>query len=226
VEESRQAQTRIDSDAVRATKKIPSRTALLAGIMAGLSIGAGPAFSQPVKVAATSPETTFAFHCPTSPVAVHLSNGATVTWGIRDGAACRRDLRLPTGEITHQLWYAPTFTTNATASGAFAEQGKPWTLWPLSVGKTIHGRYDGAAADPGFTGSWLYTTTVNEHKKYTTKAGTFDVLVVTREEEALGGTFKSKLREWYVPELGVSIQTAYSDNTGVSSLQEAISIRR
>lgn len=222
---SRIAPSRIDGDAVRSTKH-RARVVLIAGIAAGLSIGAGTAFAQSVKVAAAAPETPTTFRCPAAPVAVHFNNGATVTWGMRDGNACRRELRTATGEITRQLWYAPTFATNADGSAAFAKQGKPWTIWPLSVGKTIHGRYDGAAADPGFEGSWIYTTTVDDHRSYTTPAGTFDVFVVTRDEEALGGSFKSKLREWYAPALGVSIQTAYSDSNGISSLQEATSIRR
>ena len=73
---------------------------------------------------------------------------------------------------------------------------------------------------------WLYKITADEHKLYKTDAGTFDVFVVTREEQALGGSFKSKLREWYSPQLRASIQTAYSDNNGTSSAQRAISISR
>jgi hypothetical protein len=144
----------------------------------------------------------------------------------QEGNACKRELRLSTGEVTEQLWYGPTFVTAANASTAFADQVKPSTLWPLEVGKTFTRRFDGASSDPSFSGSWVYKVTVDDHKRYFTKAGAFDVYVVTREEEAIAGSFKSKLREWYAPSLGVSVRTAYSDNNGVSGVQEAVSISR
>ena len=188
--------------------------------------GIGSAGAQNMQVAAAAPESHASIECPTTPIAVRLTNGATIVWGSRDGNACRRELRLPSGEVARQLWYGPTFTTDANASDAFAKQVKPWALWPLTVGKVVQGRYDGASADAGFTGSWVYKITVGEHKLYNTGAGAFDVFVVTREEQALGGSFKSKLREWYSPQLRASIQIAYSDNNGTSSVQQASSISR
>lgn len=202
------------------------RAPVLGGALCGIVCWTGSAVAQNIQMAAAAPGPQASIECPTTPVAVRLTNGATIVWGIRDGNACRRELRLPSGEVTRQLWYGPTFATDANASDAFAKQVKPWALWPLTVGKVVQGRYDGASADPGFTGSWLYKITVDEHKLYKTDAGTFDVFVVTREEQALGGSFKSKLREWYSPQLRASIQTAYSDNNGTSSAQRAISISR
>jgi hypothetical protein len=165
--------------------------------------------------------------CPRAPVTVAFDNGASIAWrGGRDGNACRRDLHLPSGEAISQRWYAPTFTTVSSSSDSFAGQVKPWVLWPLQAGRVLNGRFDGAGADPGTQGSWLYRMAVDGTERITTRAGTFDVIVVTRDEEALGGSFKSKLREWYAPALGVSVRTAYTDTNGISSVQEAISIRR
>ena len=57
--------------------------------------------------------------------------------------------------------YAPTLSLRASQSQAFAEQVKPWTLWPLSVGKKITGRFDGVGSNPSFgSGTWLQTITV------------------------------------------------------------------
>ena len=125
-----------------------------------------------------------------------------------------------------QSWYGPTFTTTTNSSKSFVNQVKPWTLWPLQVGKEVTGRFDGGGSDPGYQGSWLYKVTIDSRERIATRAGTFDVFVVTREEQALGGSFKSRLREWYAPQLGVSVRTAYTDTNAVSNVQEATSIRR
>jgi hypothetical protein len=166
------------------------------------------------------------FKCPDRTTAVHLDNGATITWQGRDGRACRRELTVGTGEKYRQVWFAPTFTGAANASWAFFDQTKPWGLWPLRVGEKMPGRYDGVGSDPGFPGSWVYTTVVEKHETLRTRAGVFDVFVVSRKEEALGASFKSTTREWYAPELGVSVKTAYSDNSGNDNAQEAVSIDR
>lgn len=190
--------------------------------------GSRPALSgvDVLNASAVPSEATGKVRCPASPVTVKFDNGATVTWIGQEGNACVRELRLSSGDTTRQLWYAPGFTMAANTSSAFVDQLKPSKLWPLKVGETLTGRFDGPGLDPSFMGSWVYKVTVDDYKKFFTHAGDFDVFVVTREEESIGGTFKSKLREWYAPSLGVSVRTAYGDNDGVSGVQEAVSIKR
>ena len=112
---------------------------------------------------------------------------------------------------------------------AFADAIKASTLWPLSVGKKVVGRYDGAGGGSGAgygTGSWIDTLTVDAYEKLTTKAGTFDVFVVTRQEESLSGKYRSTQRNWYTPQLGVSVKTTFTDNNGASRSSEAVAIRQ
>jgi hypothetical protein len=165
------------------------------------------------------------FHCP-APTTVALSNGAQIMWLAQDGHKCLRVLQLDTGEKIPQVWYGPTFVGDANQSLAFFEQTRAWTLWPLQVGKKITGRYDGAGGDPGDWGSWLYTTEVEKYERISTDAGDFDAFVIAQKEEALGDTFKGVSREWYVPALGVSVKTTYSDNQGSDEWQEAVSISK
>jgi hypothetical protein len=196
--------------------RTPTRTSkgiFIGTVIAALSLLTSEAYAQA------------AFKCPAAGTQVELNNGARITWLASEGRGCRRDLRLGSGEIIPQIWFAPTFVGQPSRSLDFFEQTRPWALWPLTVGKKLSGRFDGPGADPGFTGSWLYTTTVEKFETYVTKTGAFEVFVVARKEEALGGTFKSTTREWYAPELGVSIRTTYSDNQGSLNGQEAVGIR-
>lgn len=188
----------------------------------------GAAFGQTQTAAATAAVSGEAvnFKCPAPGTVVQLSNNARVFWLGAQGQGCRRELALPSGAKVQQIWYAPTFIGNPNQSQAFFEQTKPWDLWPLTVGKKMTGRFDGPGSDPGFTGSWLYTTVVEKQERLRTPAGVFDVFVVARKEEALGGTFKSTMREWYAPKLGVSVKTSYSDNNAVDNAQEAVAIRQ
>lgn len=167
------------------------------------------------------------FKCPPPGTVVDFADGARVTWLTQEGNACKRQAKDSSGQEFSQMWYAPTFAARSDRSSSFIDQLKPWTLWPLSVGKKLNGRFDGTGSNPSYgTGSWVETTIVEKYEKISTKAGTFDVFVVSRKEEALGRPYNSTLRDWYAPELGVTIKSTFTDNQGANRTFEAVSVKR
>ena len=157
------------------------------------------------------------FKCPKPGTVVEWANGARTTWVGQEGNFCRRQIKDQKGEEYLQNWYAPTFPARANQSQAFVEQVKAWTLWPLSVGKKLTGRFDGVGSNPGFgPGSWHETVVVEAYEKIDTKIGQFDVFRVTRNEEALSHRYQSTYREWYAPALGVSVKVTFTDNQGTN----------
>jgi hypothetical protein len=121
-------------------------------------------------------------------------------------------------------WYAPSAVFRAGASQPWSDQLKPGTLWPLQVGKVVSGTYKGAGADPNFQGIWKHTLTVEKYEKVTVKAGTFDTFVVTFDQEGVTHSLRSKLRQWYAPEPGVTIKYEFYEERGPSESSEAVSI--
>ena len=97
----------------------------------------------------------------------------------------------------------------------------------MSVGKKITGRFDGVGSNPGFgTGSWIDTITVDSYEKLATKAGTFDVFLVTRTEEAISHKYRSTFRQWYAPALGAAVKFTFTDNQGANRAGEATAVRQ
>ena len=156
---------------------------------------------------------------------VDYSDGSQTTWQAQHGNTCLTRNKSPTGDEVATTFYAPTLSLRADRSQAFAQQVKSSTLWPLTVGKKLTGRYEGVGTDSTGTGSWSETVTVDSYEKLTTKAGTFDVFVITRKEDALSSTFKSTLRQWYAPALGVTVKFTFVNNSGANRAAEAVSIR-
>jgi hypothetical protein len=189
------------------------------------ALGASPSVIALFFAASVSAQTA-AFKCPPAGTIVEYSNGISATWLAQEGNFCRYQQKAADGQQTVRNWYAPAALSTASTSQAWAEQFKPWTLWPLAVGKKITGRYDGPGSTAGFSGSWMHSLTVEKFAKITTKAGTFDTFVVAFEQDGISHRFKGVFRQWYAPEPGVNVKFDYSDSTGVKSSGEAISIKR
>lgn len=167
------------------------------------------------------------FKCPKPGTVVEFADGARATWLSQEGNICKRQLKDKSGEEFPNNWYAPTLSLRSDRSQAFAEQVKSSTLWPLSVGKKMTGRFDGVGSNPGFgAGTWLQTITVDSYEKLSTKAGVFDVFVITRNEEALSHRYRSTIRDWYAPALGVTVKATFTDNQGSNRVFEAVAIRQ
>lgn len=166
------------------------------------------------------------FKCAKPGTVVEFADGTRSTAQGGEGNLCRLLVKMPGQEEYLSNWYAPTMSLRATQSQAFAEQVKPWTLWPLSVGKRINGRYDGAGSVAGYSGTWFETVSVDAFETIVTKAGRFDVFVVTRKEEAVSHRFRSTFRQWYAPALGMTVKFSFEDNQGTNRASEAIAIRQ
>lgn len=186
----------------------------IAALAAALVVGSSGAYAQ------TAP-----FKCPKAGTVVEFGDRLRTIWLSPGDNYCLTQTRLPNGNENKVYWFAPALVVQESSAGAYGSQLKPWTLWPLAVGKKISGRYDGAGAGP-YDGSWLYEVTVDGYEKVTTKAGTFDVFAVTRKEEALSHSFKSTLRHWYAPEIGVVVKYSYSTSSGTSRASDATAIRQ
>jgi hypothetical protein len=169
---------------------------------------------------------TAAFKCARTGTVVEFADGTRVTAQGQEGNYCKLLLKQPGAEEHLNNWYAPTVFIRASRSQSLADQVKPWTLWPLSVGKKLTGRFDGTGSNASFgAGSWHQTISVDSYEKVSTKAGTFDVFVVTRLEEGLSNKYRSTFRQWYAPELGVAVKFTFSDNQGASRTSEATAVR-
>jgi hypothetical protein len=166
------------------------------------------------------------FKCPKPGTVVEFSDGARSTWQGAEGNYCKVLAKPASGDEFAAIWYTPTVVVRAAKSTAYVDQIKPWTLWPLSVGKKITGRFDGTGSNPSYTGSWINTITVDSYEKLTTKAGTFDVFLVTRTEEALSHSYRSTFRQWYAHALGAVVKFTFTDSQGVNRAAEATAIHQ
>ncbi|MBS0539889.1 MAG: hypothetical protein JSR47_14080 [Proteobacteria bacterium] len=166
------------------------------------------------------------FKCANPGTIVDYSDGARAIWLSQDGNSCRGQFKDKNGAEFPFAWYLPTVGLRSDRTLVFAEQVKPWTVWPLAVGKKLSARYDGPAGAGSGAGTWYETITVDRYEKLTTKAGTFDVFVVTHDEQAISHSYKSKQQDWYSPETGVTLKTSFTDNQGASRTREAVSIHR
>jgi hypothetical protein len=167
---------------------------------------------------------TASFKCPKPGATFQYSDGASSTWIAQEGNSCRFANRAPNGTESSVVWFAPTMTARPEHSQSYARQLKPETLWPLAVGKKIVGRYDGAGSQVGSQGSWHNNISVDGYEKVTTKAGTFDTFVITKQEEALSHKYRSTLKLWYAPELGVTVKFTFTDNNGSNRSAELVTI--
>ena len=89
------------------------------------------------------------FRCAPPNTIVDYSDGSRATWLGTDGNRCKGQFRDKDGNEFPFVWYLPTVGLRADRSLAFAEQIKPWTMWPLVVGKKISGRFDGVTGGIG-----------------------------------------------------------------------------
>lgn len=167
------------------------------------------------------------FKCPSPGTVVEFSDTSRSTWLSQEGVICKISFKDRTGDESAFNWYGPTVALRSNQSQAFAEQIKASTLWPLSVGKKISGRFDGVGSTPGFgAGSWYDVITVDSYEKLNTKLGSVDVFVVTRTEEAISHKYRSTARVWYAPALGFPVKTSFSDNQGANRTSEVTAMRR
>jgi hypothetical protein len=182
-------------------------------------------FVSALTYAAPTLAQTANFKCAAPGTVVEYSDGGRTTWTAQDGNTCRLRVKRPKAEEQDRVWYAPTAAVNTNISKLWAEQLKPSTLWPLTVGKRITGQYDG----PGTTrqgGRWTNAITVEKFEKLTTKAGTFDTFVVVWQQDGVTHFFKSTLRQWYAPDPGVIVKYDYNATDGENQSGEAVSIKR
>jgi len=166
------------------------------------------------------------FKCPPPGTIVEFSDGQRTTWVGPEGQFCRLQQKGRDGQESVRNWYAPAAVLTASISQTWADQIKPWTLWPLAVGKKIDARYDGPAVAASYSGSWIQKLVVEKYERTTTRAGTFDTFVVLFEQDGISHRFKGAFRQWYAPEAGVTVKFDYSDSGGVKAAGEAISIKR
>lgn len=169
---------------------------------------------------------TASFKCAPPGTAVEYSNGSRTTWEGQQGTVCQLRQVQTDGRNVEVNWYAPAAALPANTTQAWADQVKPSTLWPLSVGKKISARYDGPGDNPGFSGSWTFTITVEKYERLMTKAGPFDAFLVVNQSEQIGRSFKTIRRQWYAPDPGVTIKFETITNGTLQSSGEAASIRR
>jgi hypothetical protein len=172
----------------------------------------------------TAAAQTAEFKCAQPGTVVDFSDGTRMTWQGPEGNHCKLMMKQPSKDELPFSWYAPTLTVPANRSQAFADQVKPWTLWPLSVGKKLTGRFQGEGQTG--PGTWDEKITVDAYEKLTTRAGTFDVFVVTHQEEAFSHKYRSTLRQWYAPALGAAVKFTFTDNQGANRAAEATAIRQ
>ena len=164
------------------------------------------------------------FKCAQPGTVVEFSDGTRTTWQGPEGNHCRALTKQPSKDELLYNWYAPTVSLPANRSQAFADQVKPWTLWPLSVGKKIKGRFEGEGTTG--PGTWDDTITVDAYEKLTTRAGMFDVFVVTHKQDAFSHTYHSTFRQWYAPALGAVVKFTFTDSQGANRAGEATVIRQ
>jgi hypothetical protein len=185
-----------------------------------------------ILCAAPATAQTAEFKCPAEGTVVEFSDGFQSIWEKTEANFCSG--RFVSGTSTGVFnWYAPALGLEAAGPRLARTQGlvaqfKPAQIWPLSVGKKIVGRYEGVSGsgDPP-RGVWEHTVTIDKYEKITTKAGTFDVFVVTHVDLAISHNYRYTERAWYAPGPGLTVRSAVSTSTGGGERsREAVSIRR
>jgi len=170
------------------------------------------------------------FKCPPNGTVAEYSDGARTTWVEQVGNACRAERKDAAGMNSVFLWYAPLATTFERNNPGYVTQINPSRLWPLTVGKTVQAHYEGQGSTIGYFSKWDYAFTVEKTERITTKAGTFDTLVMLLHTKQLPpSNWEGTFRQWYAPELGVAVKYENSDNEGKPtslSKAELTAIRR
>lgn len=168
---------------------------------------------------------TAAFKCAKPGTIVEYEDGSRTEWVGQEANYCRTNHKPKNEDARLTDWYAPMATVPANASRSWLDQVKPQAIWPLSVGKKLSARYDGAATIGSYQGSWTFTYTVDKYERITTKAGTFDAFLITRLQDRIDGTFKEKWSQWYAPEPGVVVRYDYWNNQGRTNKGDAVAIK-
>lgn len=187
--------------------------AILLGIAVGCAVG-GTAAAQ-----------TASFKCPKPGTLVQYEDDSWTQWMTSETNYCRTNSKPRNEEARLIDWYAPMASVPVNASRSWLDQVKPQAIWPLTVGKKITARYDGAATIGAYTGSWIFTYTVDKYERITTKAGTFDTFLITRLQDSIDGSFKEKWSTWYAPDMGVNVRFDYWNNRGRATKGDAVSIK-
>lgn len=168
---------------------------------------------------------TAAFKCPKPGTVVQYEDGSWTEWMAQEANYCRTNSKPRNDEARLMDWYAPMASVPVNASRSWLGQVKPQTIWPLAVGKKLSARYDGAATIGSYTGSWIFTYTVEKYERITTKAGTFDAFLITRLQDRIDGTFKEKWSQWYALEPGITVRYDYWNSQGRTNKGDAVSIK-
>ncbi|MPZ29560.1 MAG: hypothetical protein GEV13_00945 [Rhodospirillales bacterium] len=171
---------------------------------------------------------TAAFKCAKPGTVVQYQDGSWTEWVNQEANYCRvNHKRRNEADPRLSDWYAPmaSVSINSTIDRPWLDQVKPQAIWPLSVGKKLSGRYDGANNTGTSHGSWTFTFTVEKYERITTKAGTFDTFAITRTQEGIGRPFKEKWTQWYAPEPGVVVRYDYWNNQGRTNKGDAVAIK-
>lgn len=166
------------------------------------------------------------FKCPKPGTVVEYADGTVTTWQSSGPNYCLVHNKQPNGNEQVSHWFAPTLAIRDSSAGPYASQLKPWTLWPLAIGKKFTGRFSGAGNAQGYQGTWDDTVVVEGVERVTTKAGTFDTFVLTKKEQALSHNYKSTATQWYAPGPGVAVKYTFTDNQGANRSSEAVAIRQ
>ncbi len=180
----------------------------------------------------TASSQTAEFKCPSPGTTVEFTGGPIVIWLYQDGKICKRSAKRVGLPAIIQNWYAPAAMIGTEGNpgpncySTFAEETKPWRLWPLVVGKQIVSHlYCGQKPDAD-TRPQESTLSVDSHETVSTKAGTFEVFVVTHLRRDVGSYWWSLKTDWYAPAVGVVVKTTDSDSDASYSSIEAFAIRQ
>jgi hypothetical protein len=165
---------------------------------------------------------TAAFQCPPPGAFVRFSDDRVVTSVAPGANYCTMRFKSNSGEQDLK-WYAPTLASPVNQQ-QFADQVKPWNLWPLSVGKKLSANYTGVGSGYG-QGRWTQNVSVDAYEKVTTKAGTYDAFVINRVEDAISHQYKRTQRVWYAPAVGFIVKGTDTDTQGVNRAYEAVEVR-
>lgn len=165
-------------------------------LVAGCALAAGAAHAQ---TAAPSPPTTYPFTCPAPGTIVRFDTGAILTFGAADGFRCAySDNYGRRGEKVAGFADDPRFLDMGLAK-----------LWPLQVGgeQKFTAVFPFASSTGRVTAQERYTVVRRETLR--TPAGTFNTVLVEWEESSAtdGGYYTGHRLFWYVPELGIAVQS-------------------
>ena len=167
------------------------------------------------------------FKSPAPGTVVEFSDGQKTTWVRQQGNFCRLQQKNRDDNELARNWFAPAAILGASQTQVWADQFKPWTLWPLSVGKKIaRAATTGQVQAPASAAAGRTRSRSRSSSAFAAKAGTFDTFVVVFDQEGISHRLKSAFRQWYAPEPGVTVKFDFNENNTTKFNAEAVSIHR